>query len=253
MKPSKQNRDNRQMVATASLLSLAILAIVGYFFHTKALFWVTGISSAVLVFTNIIIIQLNVSPVDRLAHITHVLVFLPLIVIGCLVEKSIVEGIILGCSFMGLAMVAHIKLTYFLNSRVRVETDKWLQKEFGEDKEEENLLSLDPIILEENVEYEPDRVKSMSSAYKRISNVLQSLKQDMDILNHNSPTIESLLRYEKTGLRKKDHEMENSGEIYVHDNYLDVLEDDAICDMLSRAKDIRHQVSDTIEKCLNIC
>lgn len=239
------------MVATASLLSIAILAIVGYFFHANVLFWITGISSALLVITNTIIIQLIVSPVDRLAHITHVLVFLPLIVIGCLVENNIVEGIVLGCAFMGLAMVAHIKLNYFLNTRVRIETDKWLQHEFGEDKKKENLLSLEPIVLEEDVEYEPDRVKSMSNAYKRISEVLQSLKQDMDILDYNSPTIESLIRYEESGLRKKDHELENSGEIYVHDDYLDVLEDDAICEMLFKAKVIRHRMSDTIEKNLN--
>lgn len=253
MIPSKQNRDNWQMVATASLLFLAILAVVGYFFHTKVLFWTTGISSAVFVIINIIIIQLTVSPVDRLAHITHVLVFLPLIVIGCLIDKSMFEGIILGFAFMGLAMVAHIKLTYFLNSLVRVETNKWLQQEFGEDTEKENLHSLEPIVLDEDIKYEPDRVKSMSNAYKRISNVMQSLEQDMDILEHNTLTIESLIRYEESGLRKKDHELENSGEIYVHDDFLDVLEDGAICDMLSRAKDIRHRMSDSIEKSLNSC
>lgn len=81
----------------------------------------------------------------------------------------------------------------------------------------------------------------MHAAYERLSGIYATLEKELKILNANKVTIQALTQYEMSGLRKKDLDADNSGEIYVQDKYLDVLEDDNIVCLVTKARELHAQ------------
>ena len=81
----------------------------------------------------------------------------------------------------------------------------------------------------------------MHAAYERLSGIYATLEKELKILNANKVTIQALTQYEMSGLRKKDLDADNSGEIYVQDKYLDVLEDDNIVCLVTNARELHAQ------------
>ena len=168
--------------------------------------------------------------------------FLPVLVIGYLISNSILSGIWIGLGFIGFAssIVAWVKM--YINDIVLWETDTWLEKQFAEDDNDVKEDELVPILLDEKVDYEPDRIKAMSVAYKRMTEVYSSLGKSLQILDANRATMDSLMRYETSGLRQKDLRLDESGEIYVRDEYLDVLEEGNISELISDAEVINSRL-----------
>lgn len=121
-------------------------------------------------------------------------VLLPVLLIGYLITHDFLSGIALAMAFTGIIIAILAWIKRYVDKKVVLETDKWLEKEFGEDEKENEKDELTPILLDENAVYEPDRIKVMHEAYERMYEVYASFERDLHILNANKNTISALIR-----------------------------------------------------------
>lgn len=233
--------ENKYSLLNSILFSASVLTVAGFFSHAVTVFRISGAVCTIAVIVNMVTVFRSIHSLRRLSYVFYCAIFLPLLGIGYLISNSILSGIWICLGFIGFvsSIVAWAKI--YINDRVLRETDSWLEKQFGEDdnKVKDELV---PILLDENVEYEPDRIKAMSVAYKRMTEVYSPLGKSLQVLDANRATMDSLMRYETSGLRQKDMELDESGEIYVQYEYSDVLEEGNISELMSDAEVINSRL-----------
>lgn len=234
--------ENKYSLLNSILFSASVLTVAGYFFHAATVFRISGVVCTIALIVNMVTVFRSIHHLRRLSYVFYCAMFLPVLVIGYLISNSILSGIWIGLGFIGFAssIVAWVKM--YINDIVLWETDTWLEKQFAEDDNDVKEDELVPILLDEKVDYEPDRIKAMSVAYKRMTEVYSSLGKSLQILDANRATMDSLMRYETSGLRQKDLRLDESGEIYVRDEYLDVLEEGNISELISDAEVINSRL-----------
>lgn len=236
------HKENVSSFWTATLFLVSILPIIGYIFHVGLLFSISGIVCTIDVIANIVATLYVIEAHRRISFLFFFsAVFFPVLLIGCLIAREVFAGIALGMGFTGIVIAIIAWIKRYVDSKVLFDTDKWLEKEFGDEDRVSEKDALIPILLDENAVYELDRVKAMHTAYARISRIYASIEKEVNILNENKDTIHALMKYEASGLRKNDFEADNSGEIYVQDKYLDVLEDGNLTRLAKQARYLHEQ------------
>ena len=130
---------------TAALCLVSILPIIGYFFHVGLLFSISGIVCTIEVIANIVATLYVIEAHRRVSFLIFFsAVFFPVLLIGCLIAREVFAGIALGMGLTGIVIAIIAWIKRYVDRKVLLDTDKWLEKEFGDEDRESEKNELIP-------------------------------------------------------------------------------------------------------------
>ena len=161
-----------QQVTTAT----SAFAITGYYVGNQTLFLACSIVSAVLSIGLIFGLAVTTTRLSWVASFAICLFAVLILIIGMLIDRTVMPGFLLGASILGLSMLGFGRIaTYLFKSRLQYIQDK--HDLMMEGDEEESGDFLDPDVYPKNL---VERVARMEEASKRVENMLVQLNQGLD-------------------------------------------------------------------------
>ena len=228
-----------QLVTTAT----SAFAITGYYVGNQTLFLVCSIVSAVLSIGLIIGLSVTTTRLSWVASFAICLFAVLILIIGMLIDRTVMPGFLLGASILGLSMLGFGKIaSYLFKSRLQYIQDKHDQMIEGDEEEEEAEVFLDPDVYPKNLE---ERVARMEEASKRVENMLVQLNQGLDSYSQVQHEIEILEKYLDSKQWHADFEADEAGKLPA-DMPRGVLSEDGLYNLLNRVEDAKERFVDIV-------
>ena len=226
-----------QLVTTAT----SAFAITGYYVGNQTLFLVCSIVSAVLSIGLIIGLAVTTTRLSWVASFAICLFAVLILIIGMLIDRTVMPGFLLGASILGLSMLGFGRIaTYLFKSRLQYIQDK--HDLMMEGDEEESGDFLDPDIYPKNL---VERVARMEEASTRVENMLVQLNQGLDSYSQVQHEIEILEKYLDSKQWRADFEADEAGKLPA-DMPRGVLSEDCLYNLLSRVEDAKERFVDIV-------
>lgn len=226
-----------QLVTTAT----SAFAITGYYVGNQTLFLVCSIVSAVLSIGLIIGLAVTTTRLSWVASFAICLFAVLILIIGMLIDRTVMPGFLLGASILGLSMLGFGRIaTYLFKSRLQYIQDK--HDLMMEGDEEESRDFLDPDVYPKNL---VERVARMEEASKRVENMLVQLNQGLDSYSQVQHEIEILEKYLDSKQWHADFEADEAGKLPA-DMPRGVLSEDGLYNLLSRVEDVKERFVDIV-------
>ena len=226
-----------QLVTTAT----SAFAITGYYVGNQTLFMVCSIVSAVLSIGLIIGLAVTTTRLSWVASFAICLFAVLILIIGMLIDRTVMPGFLLGASILGLSMLGFGRIaTYLFKSRLQYIQDK--HDLMMEGDEEESGDFLDPDVYPKNL---VERVARMEEASKRVENMLVQLNQGLDSYSQVQHEIEILEKYLDSKQWRADFEAEEAGKLPA-DMPRGVLSEDSLYNLLNRVEDAKERFVDIV-------
>ena len=226
-----------QLVTTAT----SAFAITGYYVGNQTLFLVCSIVSAVLSIGLIIGLAVTTTRLSWVASFAICLFAVLILIIGMLIDRTVMPGFLLGASILGLSMLGFGRIaTYLFKSRLQYIQDK--HDLMMEGDEEESGDFLDPDVYPKNL---VERVARMEEASKRVENMLVQLNQGLDSYSQVQHEIEILEKYLDSKQWRADFEAEEAGKLPA-DMPRGVLSEDSLYNLLNRVEDAKERFVDIV-------
>ena len=227
-----------QVVTTAT----SAFAITGYYVGNQTLFLVCSIVSAVLSIGLIIGLAVTTTRLSWVASFAICLFAVLILIIGMLIDRTVMPGFLLGASILGLSMLGFGKIaSYLFKSRLQFIQDKHYQLKDGEEEEQVEDF-LDPDIYPNNL---VERVARMEEASKRVENMLVKLNQGLDSYSQVQHEIELLEKYLESKQWLADFEADEAGKLPA-DMPRGVLSEDGLYNLLNRVEDAKERFVDIV-------
>lgn len=226
-----------QLVTTAT----SAFAITGYYVGNQTLFLVCSIVSAVLSIGLIIGLAVTTTRLSWVASFAICLFAVLILIIGMLIDRTVMPGFLLGASILGLSMLGFGRIaTYLFKSRLQYIQDK--HDLMMEGDEEESRDFLDPDVYPKNL---VERVARMEEASKRVENMLVQLNQGLDSYSQVQHEIEILEKYLDSKQWHADFEADEAGKLPA-DMPRGVLSEDGLYNLLNRVEDAKERFVDIV-------
>lgn len=226
-----------QLVTTAT----SAFAITGYYVGNQTLFLACSIVSAVLSIGLIIGLAVTTTRLSWVASFAICLFAVLILIIGMLIDRTVMPGFLLGASILGLSMLGFGRIaTYLFKSRLQYIQDK--HDLMMEGDEEESGDFLDPDVYPKNL---VERVARMEEASKRVENMLVQLNQGLDSYSQVQHEIEILEKYLDSKQWRADFEAEEAGKLPA-DMPRGVLSEDGLYNLLNRVEDAKERFVDIV-------
>lgn len=222
------------------LVTSSVLAIAGYFLSNE-MFFIIGSAVCCVLLAGLVIFSLATTPLPVMpVYLIYALVFILLLVIGCLVDRSMGKGLLLGFDFIGVGVVVMVKIVDIVHSAVERDAPEWLGPEYDPDAEEEAGKAMDRLLslLDGSVPPE-DRVMAMSDAFAEMEDIIHNLKECEDRFQRSGRLEDALSRYMDSGLWQKDFEAVEKGKLSPEADEYGVLSEDGLYNLLEEIKEYR--------------
>ena len=213
----------------------SVLGVAGYILHNTLFFMISSYVCLVLLIC-LALMRIATTPKDMMIMNAFIYVIdALLLVIGCLIDRTLWPGLLLGVSMVGIMTIARDRLTVQIAKRLsrhmeefKMATEKELQEAFGDEEEPDykpkfedvrylpmygddydyfdDLDNMDDwrvIKCDENAAAE-DRVMAMELAFHRACGVNGTILEDLAPVEKNALTMKELEKYLASGLCKKD-------------------------------------------------
>lgn len=227
-----------QLVTTAT----SAFAITGYYVGNQTLFLVCSIISAVLSIGLIIGLAVATTRLSWVASFAICLFAVLILIIGMLIDRTVMPGFLLGASILGLSMLGFGKIaSYLFKSRLQYIQDKH-DMMVESDETVDSEVFLDPDIYPKNL---IERVARMEEASKRVENMLVQLNQGLDSYSQVQHEIDILEKYFDSKQWHADFEADEAGKLPA-DMPRGVLSEDGLYNLLNRVEDAKERFVDIV-------
>jgi len=229
-------------VLTFLITGSSLFGIVGYYVQNDIVFFLSGWICAVLFCFVSAYTLARTAPAVRWLYFFYGVVFALLLIIGCLITRSIWPGLLLGICLIGICQILINKCNGLIVKRLSADIAA-LSKKRDEPINEAEDIDLKPILLDETAP-QSDRIREMSEAFDRMYVAFTALAESMVMIQYNGETMKALARYQDSGLWKQDFEAMERGEL---DSGLDpygVLTENRLCNLLKGSKVILKKASE---------
>ena len=219
-------------------VATSAFAITGYYIGNQPLFIACSIVSAVLSIGIIVGLAVSTARLSWVDSFAIGLFAVLILIIGMLIDRSFMQGFLLGSCILGLTLLGIGKIvSYLFKSRLRYIHDKYSDEaESGED------MFLDPDTYPVNL---VERVKRMEEASNRVEEMLSRLNQGLDDYTKVQHEIEMLEQYLDSKQWMADFEADEAGKL-PEDLPRSVLSEDGLYDLLSRVEDVKERFVDIV-------
>lgn len=241
---SKSNNNNtRTDLLRVLIVCSSILAIAGYFFHNSTFFLIFGIICSWMVIGLILFSTMSTPRGIMPIYFIYGFIFLLLMVIGFLLGEGFLNGLVLGICLIGLSIAFMSRMIDWIHKSILRSGPEWLDPDFDPYKDEDGEDTHERPILLDEAEAQEVRIRTMSLAFSRMTEIVSNLSDDYEDLRDNRETLRSLERYMDSGLWKEDFEALESGKMDPQEvDSAGVLSEDGLYNLLEDAKGILEEL-----------
>ena len=214
------------------VIGTGMFGVAAWYTHRPILF---GITATVCTIVSVIFIGGAVFTGTTEKGAGYVPICILFFVVGVLLAEKFWQGIILGGCFFGLYSMIPFALHSYKRAKI-LKAHEGLQEKKNSDRE----LVYSTMEEDDNREV---RVLTMSKAYDHLSELVESLYNNVDELDSMVPDIEMLREYMYSGAWKRDFEADERGEIKKEANR-SVLSEDGLFNLLEMLDEVYERIED---------